>query len=167
MTSKEFVVRETLKANTPDLTYTMEHSFAQVDNLLNTKGEEYSTETNRFENFLDGAASENLPPERVLWFMMLKHWLSLKKFVREISGTKRRDGSVWDEKIGDMITYLIILRTMIRKRREIEDTLDEHQVDKDEVKLDGRNEKPNKVDPAFRENPVSGLNLKRYKPGDE
>ncbi len=143
MTGKEFVVRETIKANTPDLKWTMDTSFNRVSNLLSTKGEEYSTENNRFENFLDGANSEGLPPERVLWFMMLKHWLSIKKFVREISGTKRRAGDVWDEKIGDMITYLIILRTMIRKRTEIEDTIDAENYPKPE--LDGRNEAPKLV----------------------
>ena len=125
MTTKEFIVRETMSISTEQLNDVKKAMFDRVDTLLGSKGDEYSTRHNRFENFLDGAKSEGLPPERVLWFMMLKHWLSLKKMVRELSTLERRPIEVWDEKIGDMETYLILLKAMVQTREQIETTVDQ------------------------------------------
>jgi hypothetical protein len=139
------IVQATLKADTQFISETMNEVFNHVEALLGTKGDEYSTDTNRFENFLAGASAENLPPERILWFMMLKHWLSLQKMIREISTPTRRPLDVWTEKIGDMETYLILLKAMATKRQQLESTIDQRNA----PKLDGRNEAPNDE----RENP--------------
>jgi len=84
MNTKEFIIRQTLSANTAYIKDVKEFTFAHIDELLNTKGAEYSNETNRFENFLDAGRMENIPPEHALWFMMLKHWVSIHKFVFEL-----------------------------------------------------------------------------------
>jgi hypothetical protein len=99
-------------------------TFTHISELLATKGEEYSSNTNRFENFLDGARDEDTMPEYVLWFMMLKHWLSLKKFRRELNTDKRRPMAMWCEKIDDIITYLILLKAMVAKRIDAEEAVD-------------------------------------------
>lgn len=124
MNTKEFIVRETLSVDTKYLEGVKQRTFDHIDNLLDTKGGEYSSNTNRFENFLDAGRSENMQPERALWYMMLKHYISIRKFVMELVTPQRRSLEKWNEKIDDMITYLILLKAMIRRRTEIEQVVD-------------------------------------------
>lgn len=136
MTTKEFIVQQVLKCDTGYLDGIKEMTFDHINELLATKGEEYSSNTNRFENFLEGAREEDTYPEYILWFMMLKHWLSLKKFRRELRTNKRRPFAMWCEKIDDMITYLILLKALVAKRADAEEAVDEMLVRKplDKVK---------------------------------
>lgn len=130
MTTKEFIVQQVLRCNTSYLDGIKEMTFTHINELLATKGEEYSSNTNRFENFLDGAREEDTQPEYVLWFMMLKHWLSLKKFRRELKTSIRRPLVMWSEKIDDMITYLILLKAMVAKRADAEEAVNEMLIKK-------------------------------------
>ena len=125
MITKEFIVQQILRCNTGYLDGIKEMTFEHINELLATKGEEYSSTTNRFENFLEGARVEDKQPEYVLWYMMLKHWLSIAKFKRELNSNKRRPFAMWCEKIDDIITYLILLKAMVAKRAEAEDAVDQ------------------------------------------
>ena len=136
MNTKEFIVRETLSANTEYIETVKQTTFDHIDRLLATKGGEYSSKTNRFENFLDAGRSENMQPERALWYMMLKHYISIRKFVMELVTDKRRSVDKWAEKIDDMITYLILLKAMIRRRTHIEQVVDADQL----IKIAGEKE---------------------------
>jgi hypothetical protein len=124
MDTKEFIVRQTLKADSEFIEHTKQTTFDNIDRLLNTKGEEYSSDVNRFENFLEAANMDSTTPERALWNFMLKHVVSLKKFVFELVTPKRRSQAKWTEKIDDIITYLILLKAMIRRRTQIEQAID-------------------------------------------
>jgi len=134
MNTKEFIVQQTMSADTDYIQGVKAHTYADIDKLLDTKGSEYSSKTNRFENFLDAGRSENMQPERALWYMMLKHYISIHKFVMELVTPQRRSLAKWDEKINDMITYLILLKAMIRRRTHIEQVVDAGQ-NKDAVKI--------------------------------
>ena len=124
MDTKEFIVRQALSADTKFIEHTKQATFDHIDNLLATKGEEYSSNVNRFENFLVTSRMEDETPEESLWGMMIKHYVSLRKFVFELVTPKRRSPAKWDEKIDDMITYLILLKAMIRRRTQIEQVID-------------------------------------------
>lgn len=128
MTTKEFVVRETLSADTKYIEHVKQTTFDHIDSLLGSKGAEYSSDTNRFENFLDAGRTENMPPEHALWYMMLKHFISIRKFVMALAGPQRWSIDKWSEKIDDAITYLILLKAMIRRRTHIEEVVDQGRV---------------------------------------
>jgi len=137
MNNKEYYVRQCMVANS-DLIDTIKNvTFSRVTQLLGTKGNEYSSDNNRVENFNDGSAIEDLPPERILWFFMLKHIISVRKFVNELDTEGRRPYNQWVEKIDDIIAYLIILKTMIARRNQIEDLVDAHTRTQTESKADG------------------------------
>jgi len=137
MTTKEFIVTQTMSADTNYIGTVKQNTFDHIDKLLNTKGAEYSSKTNRFENFLDAGRAENMPPEHALWYMMLKHWISIHKFVFELVTPTRRSLEKWSEKIDDIITYLILLKAMIRRRTHIEQVVDAKElVGKAEAKAD-------------------------------
>ena len=127
MNTKEFIVTQTISADTEYIQTVKQNTFDHIDSLLATKGSEYSGKTNRFENFLDAGRSDNIQPERALWGMMLKHYISIRKFVFELVTDQRRSVDKWSEKIDDMITYLILLKAMIRRRTHIEQVIDAGQ----------------------------------------
>ncbi len=56
------------------------------------------------------AGFQGITPEKALWGMATKHLVSISDMV-----SQGRDYSedVWDEKIGDAINYLILLRAMV------------------------------------------------------
>lgn len=82
----------------------------KIKTVLGNKAKEYSHEGDRFFNFRQ--AAKDLPsgcPKQALYGMMLKHWVSVQDLV-----FGRLDASLADEKIGDMINYLILLEGLIK-----------------------------------------------------
>jgi len=127
MTTKEFVVRQTMSADTKYIEKVKQSTFDHIDKLLGTKGAEYSSNTNRFENFINAGRAEDMPPEKALWYMMLKHFISIRKFVMALAGPQRWSLDKWCEKIDDAITYLILLKAMIRRRTHIEQVVEANE----------------------------------------
>jgi hypothetical protein len=130
MTTKEFIVTQTMSADTKYIEFVKRTTFEHIDKLLATKGGEYSSKTNRFENFNDAGRTEDMPPEQALWYMMLKHFISVRKFVMELVTPQRRSLEKWNDKIDDIITYLILLKAMIRRRTHIEQVVEANELKK-------------------------------------
>lgn len=93
------------------------------EETLCSKAAEYATDEERFINFI-----EALPTLRARWpdakvedaalCFMLKHFVSIVDCIRKLPphGKSSVSSAVWDEKIGDMINYLIIIRGMVHER---------------------------------------------------
>jgi hypothetical protein len=139
---KEFIVQRAMSADDKFLEEIKNNTFAHINDLLATKGEEYSLLTNRLENFLAGASMDRTTPEQALYDMMKKHWLSVQKFVWEVITGKRHSSVTWSEKTDDIITYCILLKAMVIKREEIEETIDKQT----KVQADEREELQRKAD---------------------
>ena len=73
---------------------------------LTMKRKEYTDEVNPFINFECGAKTIGEVPEKVMFYYMLKHFESFKDIV-----LNQRDVSkeVWDEKVSDLINYILII----------------------------------------------------------
>ena len=138
METKEFIVQKVMSADTPFINSIKHITFSEVERLLERKGDEYSTQENRLENFLLAARSENITPEQALWNFMLKHVLSLKKFINEVDEGKRQDPMTWVEKTNDITTYLVLLRAMVYKRSEIEQAVAMAAAARVKTELDAR-----------------------------
>lgn len=85
---------------------------ATLDNakrMLTRKSEGYSTEEDRLHNFRTGAALNGITMEQVCWGMATKHIISIRDMV--MSG-ETYDADIWDEKLGDAINYLAILKAI-------------------------------------------------------
>lgn len=76
---------------------------------LTRKSEGYSTEEDRLHNFRTGAALNGIPMEQVCWGMATKHIISIRDMV--MSG-ETYDADIWDEKLGDAINYLALLKAI-------------------------------------------------------
>lgn len=87
--------------------------------VLCTKSMEYSTNSDKLHNFKKAAALRDKTPEEALMGMVTKHWVAIDDFVQQIE-KHPRDYSQWDEKIGDIIVYMILLEWLVVERYGLE-----------------------------------------------
>lgn len=76
---------------------------------LNSKAKEYAT-SDRLHNFKVAATLQGVTPTQALGGMMAKHTISIYDMIE--SG-EEYSSTMWDEKIGDHINYLILLKALI------------------------------------------------------
>lgn len=77
--------------------------------VLASKSKEYATE-DKLHNFKVAAVTEGVSNRQALGGMMVKHTVSIYDMLR---ADECADLSMWDEKIGDHINYLILLRALV------------------------------------------------------
>ena len=82
-----------------------------IGNRLNCKASEYAKDGNIFHNFIQGAQFDSITPKRCLWDYMRKQLISIKDLVDD---NKKATPKLVDEKIGDVICYLILLEGIIK-----------------------------------------------------
>lgn len=83
--------------------------------VLVEKASEYATDFNRLHNFHSGSGLTGNTPEQVCWGFAVKHIVSISDMVAadERYEPSKFSLSQWDEKIGDALNYLILLRALI------------------------------------------------------
>lgn len=93
--------------------------FSRAREIMFAKRDIYTAGRDPLENFKQAAIIMRCTPERALEGMMIKHLVYLLDVIREIEDTKQTQQTMEqiDEKIVDVINYLILLRKMIRQRR--------------------------------------------------
>lgn len=88
-----------------------------IKDSLQTKGSEYAPGNDRLENFKTAGALLGQTPEMYLINLVTKHYVALTDFVRQLEGGRLKDYPFWEEKIGDVINYMILLDALIIERR--------------------------------------------------
>lgn len=86
-----------------------ENEVERCRQVLVNKGQEYGAE-DRLHNFKTAAALEGISLKEALGGMMAKHTVSVYDMIR---AEEKFTMAVWDEKIGDHINYLILLKAII------------------------------------------------------
>ncbi len=95
-----------------------------ITKTLIKKSEEYTRGKDRLSNFKRMAAIQQCTPEKALIGVWSKHLASILDMVDDVERSQTETViadislSVWDEKIGDAINYLILLRALIEERLE-------------------------------------------------
>lgn len=79
---------------------------------LVSKGDEYSTDGDKLYNFKQAGIVNGVTQEEALWYMMTKHLVSVQDMV---FGVKPKSVKLVDEKIGDLINYLVLLEAIFRE----------------------------------------------------
>ncbi|MBR5823661.1 MAG: hypothetical protein IKY67_05930 [Paludibacteraceae bacterium] len=79
---------------------------------LCTKADEYAT-TDRLHNFKVAGELQNCTPIKALGGMMSKHTVSVYDLINDYESGKEIPTSLWNEKIGDSINYLLLLTALI------------------------------------------------------
>lgn len=89
----------------------------KIKQVLCSKAEEYAR-GDRLSNFKQGAALTNEKPIEVLAGLMVKHEVAFHNFVNDWRDNSVQQYDRWDEKIGDIINYLILADAIIREYLE-------------------------------------------------
>ncbi len=103
-----------MKAN--DFEEVLQGRLSKIDKVLGTKADEYAVLGNRMHNFDVAAIFGGITPESALWGMAMKHLVSVTDLVKF---PKDATPEFVDEKIGDMINYLILLEGLLVRRMKI------------------------------------------------
>jgi hypothetical protein len=90
---------------------TIDEMIQHCGETLMKKAEEYAKE-DRLHNFKVSAALGGDTPAQALWGMARKHIVSISDMVRE-DGEVAYTQQQWDEKIGDAINYLLLLKAVV------------------------------------------------------
>lgn len=96
-----------------DFDLLVEQRCEKIKKTLQKKEGEYARGANRFHNFDVAARRLNCTPEQALRGMMEKHAVSVDDMIVEPNSVTI---SMIDEKIGDNITYLILLEGLFLRR---------------------------------------------------
>lgn len=89
----------------------------KIVRTLSDKAREYATGDDRLHNFNKGAAIADKPREQVLWGFALKHYISFLDILEALPETVPSN-EVIDEKIGDLINYLILVEACLKERND-------------------------------------------------
>jgi hypothetical protein len=105
--------------NTAQFNRVLRERLEETQKRLGAKAAEYAR-GDRLSNFKAIAAAQKLSPEKVCMTLMSKHWTALTDAVNDLSGEPSMLASphFFDEKIGDIVAYLVLLDALIQERRE-------------------------------------------------
>ena len=81
----------------------------QIKKVLGIKAIEYSQDNDRLHNFKIAARLKNETPAKALWGIAVKHLVSVEDL---IEGRLNASPEMVNEKVGDMINYLVLLETI-------------------------------------------------------
>lgn len=89
----------------------------KIQSVLTAKADEYAR-GDRLSNFKQIAKLMNTTPEKVLGGLVAKHIVALYDFIDDLDRNLLQDYSRWDEKIGDIINYMVLLDALIEDRNK-------------------------------------------------
>ena len=104
MTNKEF--QELLKKR-----------LSSIKAVLGQKAKEYASDGDRLHNFKMAARIKGESPAQALWGMAMKHLVSV---VDLIEGNQEPTEAMVDEKIGDLVNYMILLEALFKDGQDYE-----------------------------------------------
>ena len=93
--------------------YHLNCTIAEIKATLEGKQGEYAADNDRMHNFNKAAEIAETTPERALYGMMAKHLVSVIDIVDDIDKGVYPKTALTEEKFGDLINYLILLKIMI------------------------------------------------------
>ena len=102
MDRKEFV-QEIVKERLDKITF-----------VLASKADEYASDVSAFYNFERAGKVNNESTEEALWGMATKHLVSI---IDMVESDETFEDEYIDEKIGDMINYLILLEGILKQNK--------------------------------------------------
>ena len=94
----------------------IESRIEKIKATLYQKNKEYARNDKPLHNFYKAARIADTTPENALFGFMLKHYVSITDMVENSSDYSKE---LWQEKIGDMINYLILLEAMVTEEIEL------------------------------------------------
>ena len=85
---------------------------------LDGKADEYSRGGDRLSNFKQIAHLLSCTPERALIGLISKHIVALVDFINDLDDGTVQPYERWDEKMGDIVAYMVLLDALIIERSQ-------------------------------------------------
>jgi hypothetical protein len=95
----------------------------KTKNTLVVKGREYRRNNDPLHNFNVAAQVSNTTREKALWGFAVKHYVSFLDIMDDIEKGLLPREEVVDEKIGDLINYLILCEASIKDKIRENDSI--------------------------------------------
>jgi len=93
----------------------VKETFKNATEVLSQKAKTYATKDDRLDNFKQAALLSRKTPVDALKGMVDKHIVALSDFVYAYSRGLEVPAEEWEEKIGDIINYMVLLRAMLKE----------------------------------------------------
>ena len=93
----------------------MQKRIDQVTSTMTTKSAEY-TRTDRLENLKKIASLCQMTTEKATFTLVAKHIVALNEFIEDLDRGTVQPADRWDEKIGDVIAYMLLLDAAVAER---------------------------------------------------
>jgi hypothetical protein len=94
----------------------LQQRLKKIEETLGNKAKEYAAEGDKLHNFNVGARMTGQIRERVLWGFALKHYISFMDILDDMELGKLPSEGMVDEKIGDLINYLVLVEASIKDK---------------------------------------------------
>ena len=94
----------------------LEDTLNSIQNVLGSKAREYAQGGDRLFNFRVAASINNTTMQAALWGMATKHLVSVMDLINGRLDVRR---DVIEEKIGDLINYLILLKAVLYEQKGV------------------------------------------------
>jgi len=101
--------------NTEKFNKIVQDRIDKITMVLTAKADEYAR-GDRLSNFKAVAALTGCTPEKALGGLVAKHIVALYDFINDLDSDQLQVYTRWDEKIGDIINYMILLDALIQER---------------------------------------------------
>jgi len=108
--------------NTAELDKVVQKRVDDLWETLSKKGQEYAP-VDRLANFKKAGAMKQETPEKALWGMVTKHIIALQDFIEDLDIETVKEYPFWNEKIGDIICYCILLDALIQERIQLKENI--------------------------------------------
>ena len=94
----------------------LQQRLKKIEQTLGQKAKEYAAEGDKLHNFNVGARITGQIREKVLWGFALKHYISFMDILDDMELGKLPSEATVDEKIGDLINYLVLVEASIKDK---------------------------------------------------
>lgn len=102
--------------NTEKFDNIVEFRIQQIKTILLEKSKEYAKNDDRLHNFNQAAKFGDITRERALWGFAMKHYVSFMDILNDLDNGKLPSEDLLNEKIGDLINYLILCEISIKDK---------------------------------------------------
>lgn len=112
----------------------VEDRLNKIGKTLIEKGKEYRRNNDPLHNFRVAAKVNNTTEEKALWGFAVKHYVSFLDMLNDIEKGVIPTKEHVDEKIGDLVNYLILTEACIKEKINIKSeveatlTIKEHEI---------------------------------------
>jgi hypothetical protein len=84
--------------------------------VLVGKNTEYARGGDKLSNFKKAGGMQGCSAESALQGMMAKHQVSIVDLIKDLDAGQHHNITIWEEKIGDALNYLFLLRSLLGER---------------------------------------------------